>query len=375
MSINSESLAGILDSANEYLQNGRFIEAATICQSALGGQPDNPDISRMLAIIYIEEGNYHARTGRLKNAINDYRRVFALRQEFHSTAQKYIDNTLMEVRRLEGAIADVEQSSRLPSIQITKEDRLNSSLSPQKLNLATYLYQHFGFLLVADLFPKKYIHQLHDYMRSKYARYFEARTYPDALPVGDKRNMITIELEGAFNNPDIYANPLVLPLLERLLGNDLILQSYGAVISLPGAGLQRLHKDTGPLFEDHELNNKLPSHAITLGIPLIEMNGVNGTTRVIPGSHQPHRMGKSVKVFDPVVKPGSCFLFDYRLDHQGTENRSDNIRPLMYNIYSRPWFRDCYNYSRQSRLVIDAANYQKVPSQNRKLIDWAKNEG
>ena len=97
--------------------------------------------------------------------------------------------------------------------------------------------------------------------------------------------MITITLEGPFNNPEIYANQLLLPLFERLLGNDFILQSYGAVISLPGADLQRLHKDTGSLFEDSELVSRLPSYAITLGIPLIEMNGINGTTRVIPGSH------------------------------------------------------------------------------------------
>ena len=85
-------------------------------------------------------------------------------------------------------------------------------------------------------------------------------------------------------------------------------------------------------------------------------------------------MRNSIKVFDPVVKPGSCFLFDYKLDHQGTENKSGNIRPLMYNIYSRAWFRDCYNYSRQSRLDIDEENYARIPEEHRKLFDWARKD-
>jgi len=81
----------------------------------------------------------------------------------------------------------------------------------------------------------------------------------------------------------------------------------------------------------------LPATAITVGIPLLEMNEVHGTTALWPGSHRDGGRLKEESI-NPIVREGSCMLWDFRLWHAGTPNRSALPRPLLYLTYCRPWF-------------------------------------
>lgn len=47
--------------------------------------------------------------------------------------------------------------------------------------------------------------------------------------------------------------------------------------------------------------------------------------------------------FAPGARIGDCLLVDYRLLHGGTANRGNNLRSIVYLIYSRPWFGDYRN--------------------------------
>lgn len=157
----------------------------------------------------------------------------------------------------------------------------------------------------------------------RYASRFAAGRPEDALKVGSRRFMLTVEMEAPFLDEALYANPLVLPVLQQLLGPDLVLGSFASVTSLPGAKEQHLHRDN-PLLFGPALNRFLPPHAINLFIPLREFNKTNGTTRLMPGSHlKPDEEGKLSPALDPVVPLGCGLLVDYRLFHQGTANRSD----------------------------------------------------
>jgi hypothetical protein len=76
--------------------------------------------------------------------------------------------------------------------------------------------------------------------------------------------------------------------------------------------------------------------------------------------------------FDPVADVGDCLLVDYRLLHMGMANRSDNVRPILYNIYQRPWFRDSKNYAKQEPILISDDEYAKIPAQHRRLFSWLR---
>lgn len=243
------------------------------------------------------------------------------------------------------------------------------------------LYLQNGFLLVKNAFDPAFVAKLHDAFIERYDAYFADKIYDDALEVGDKRNMVTVALEGVFNTRDLYAPSNVFPMLEFLLSKKLILAALGSVVSLPGAPQQHLHRDYDNIYEPgftypglETVIAKGPPYAITLGIPLVPITRKTGNTRFWPGTHL-----SSVSKKDPNLGPGvdfeaalgSCYLFDYRILHCGVANTSDTVRPLLYNIYTRPWFRDPLNYSKQEPVRVTEAEFKKIPEEYRGLFAWA----
>ena len=102
------------------------------------------------------------------------------------------------------------------------------------------------------------------------------------LKVGDKRFMESINI--SFDDFNLICAPKVLQILKGLLGDDLVLNSYTSVISLPGAKDQGLHSDGATLFDD-SIASELPPHAVTVAIPLIDINHECGSTAVWSESH------------------------------------------------------------------------------------------
>jgi ectoine hydroxylase-related dioxygenase (phytanoyl-CoA dioxygenase family) len=143
-------------------------------------------------------------------------------------------------------------------------------------------------------------------------------------------------LEPPFDTPPLFANPYLLPVIGAELGDGFVLGSFGIVCSLPSAPAQNRHHDGGVLFRSG-IDYVLPTTAITVGIPLLEMNEVHGTTALWLGSHR-DRGRLQEDGIKPIVHEGSCMLWDFRLWHRGTPNRSTLPRPLLFMTYCRPWF-------------------------------------
>jgi len=143
--------------------------------------------------------------------------------------------------------------------------------------------------------------------------------------------------------------------------------------------MQGIHYDHPSIYNDGEVQDiaeKLPAFAITAVIPLVDITEETGPTRMWPGSHlvsqeQSQKFIDSDEFIDPVVSAGDCILFDYRLLHTGLPNRSELVRPILYNVYYRPWFRDIVNYSKQNPLLISEEAYRNIPDRFVKLFSWA----
>jgi hypothetical protein len=217
-----------------------------------------------------------------------------------------------------------------------------------------------GWLQVDNVFDKAFI----DELRQDFDRQYDAlsasdQAYRGYLRVGDERLMLSIELTGPFLNPDLYAQPVLLRILAQFLGTDLLIDSITCVVALPGAGEQNPHRDHVVLFQQQgELNARLPPHAVTAVIPLVDLTPETGTTKLFPGTHR----GAATDGFElPYVTRGSCFLMDYRIKHQGTANRSRAQRPVLYLVFSRPWFTDIKNFQCQPRINITPAELRKIP--------------
>jgi hypothetical protein len=245
---------------------------------------------------------------------------------------------------------------------------------------AAELFIEQGCLLVKGALDRGYVEQLHRAYLDTYHSYFEDREFTDALNVGDKRTQVTVDINGPFNSPQLYANDFILPVLKLVLGEQLILGGFGSVVSLPGALDQHTHRDHPNIYELPEaettepwIDMLLPPYALNLIVPLVPLDASNGTTRLWVGSHLVVKSrAQQMPSVDPVAELGDCILVDYRLLHAGTANRSERPRPILYNMYCRPWFRDSRNYRKQRPVRISRDEYGRVPEQFRHLFAWRR---
>jgi ectoine hydroxylase-related dioxygenase (phytanoyl-CoA dioxygenase family) len=226
-----------------------------------------------------------------------------------------------------------------------------------------------GFVILDNVISPEKIRALHAEFTRSYGRYMNRIDFDDTLKVGNRRHMISVELTGGFRDPVVYGNPYVLALVRYTLEHDAILESFGAFISLPGSRAQHVHRDGRFLF-DSPIATLLPAHAVTFVMPLVDMNRKNGTTSVWPASHRRKVRDKKAAPLPLDVPVGSCALWDYRLHHRGTANRSDAPRPILYCTYSRHWFQDTRNFIKpdQQHLMYDGTFLKSVPEDRRSLF-------
>jgi ectoine hydroxylase-related dioxygenase (phytanoyl-CoA dioxygenase family) len=252
----------------------------------------------------------------------------------------------------------------LPFIRLSENELTEGTLDPATRLLVRQAFNNAGVVIIENVFAPEYIVSLRNAFASCYARHLMDRESDETLKVGDKRIMVPVEVAEQFNAPQLYANPLLFPLMQDMLGQECVLGSLGAVTALPGAEDQHIHRDHPFLFQEEAIDTLMPAYAVNVIIPLIAVDEHHGTTRVWPGSHRiwPPDEAKQLPSEDPVVPLGSCILMDYRLLHGGTANRSQEMRPILYVIYHRPWFKDYVNFAKVRELRISAEEYSNIPA-------------
>lgn len=242
----------------------------------------------------------------------------------------------------------------------------------EMLAKASYCLRVDGTLILEDIINPALIRQAREAFLQRYDRYLGEQSHHDALQVGERRLMITVDLEPPFERRELIANPLLLSVLKAAFEDDVILGAYGVVCSLPAAPCQHIHQDGADLFGQAALNRLLPLVAVTVGIPLLEMNAMYGTTALWPRSHRDETLATTQIAEEPQVREGSCAIWDYRLRHRGTPNRSNLPRPLLYMTYCRAWFWDHKNYRQQAAVRAPKRFLAGLPEDLRRLLTRAQ---
>ena len=233
----------------------------------------------------------------------------------------------------------------LPIIRLSDKELISISLDPTTRLLAWQVFASKGVLVIENAFAPELIVSLKNAVMTNYAWHLVDQKTDETLKVGHKQILVPIEIDGVFNEPHLQANPFVFPIVQHILGAKCILRSFGAVIAFPGADDQHIHRDHPFLFQEEVVDTLMPAFAVNVIVPLVHINGRNGTTRVWPCSHRVWADDKAKQLTseEAVAQAGSCILMDYRLFHQGTANHSERARPILYLTYHRPWFKDYVN--------------------------------
>jgi ectoine hydroxylase-related dioxygenase (phytanoyl-CoA dioxygenase family) len=253
----------------------------------------------------------------------------------------------------------------------SEAERGAGSFGSEAIEQASQRFRIDGALIIEDILDAAIIVEARRAFGERYSHYLDGSEHEDALKVGDRRLLITIKLDPPFDDPRLFANPYLLPVLNAALDDGFVLSAFGIVCSLSSAPAQHRHADGGILFPRSGIDKLLPAAAITVGIPLLEMNEVHGTTTLWLGSHR-HTNHPGDEGIEPVVREGSCMLWDFRLKHRGTPNRSVLPRPLLYMTYCRPWFVEHLNFNaknpKQKPLLVNKNFLSGLSEQHQRLL-------
>ena len=191
------------------------------------------------------------------------------------------------------------------------------------------------------------------------------------MEVGGSRYEVILPMTGAFGEPQAFANTLLIRFLAPLLGRDLHLNSFTAVISHPGAPQQRVHRDYPHLFFEPGVGPSLLAHAVNVVVPLIDVDMETGPTGVWLGSHRVQDLTVDPKAITVCpLQRGDCIVLDYRTLHAGLANRGNRVRPIVYMVYARPWFFDHANHVNRRRIPVDMPleRYDELPDSVRPIV-------
>src|SRR5262249_32258579 len=175
-------------------------------------------------------------------------------------------------RRVAGKIRGRGRRTMLPTITVSAEEQTAGQLAPETVAEATHQFFLQGTLVVRKAFPADLLRNLHAAFLQRYQQYLVHQEHPDALTVGDKRYMVTLDFEPPVDTPLLYANPFISAVVARSLGVDYLMGSFGAVVSLPGSETQHIHRDSERLFSESNLDLILPVYALTLVVPLVSID-------------------------------------------------------------------------------------------------------
>jgi Phytanoyl-CoA dioxygenase (PhyH)/SEC-C motif len=264
-------------------------------------------------------------------------------------------------------------------IAVSASEIASGKLTPDTDGRARAALHIHGCVLLRGAFPTATVEAMHREFLSQFGildvaemRNRAAKPPPNRLiQVGTGRYDIILPMTGAFGRTEVFANELLLRFLGPLLGGDVHLNSFSAVVSHPGAPPQRAHRDYPHLFSEPGVGPNMLVHAVNVVVPLIDVDMETGPTGVWLGSHRLQDVSvESESITVCPLRRGDCMLLDYRTLHAGLPNQSGRARPIIYMVYARPWFFDHGNHVRLSRVPVDMplGRYEELPASVRPLM-------
>jgi hypothetical protein len=263
-------------------------------------------------------------------------------------------------------------------VHVSAGEAAGGELTPGTASAAHAAFDEHGCVVLRGAFPLATVEAMHREYVAQFgtldwaAMQAESEKPPPNrfLRVGGARYDLTLRMTGTFGRTEVFANALLLKFLGPLLGDEIHLSNFTAVVSHPGASQQHTHRDNDHLFFNPGVGPNLPVYAVNVAVPLIDVDRRTGPTGVLLGSH---RLAQGVVVEDArmtacELRRGDLMLLDYRTLHAGLPNASGQARPIVYMVYARPWFFDHVNHVNRIPLDMPLERYQETPASVRPLL-------
>jgi ectoine hydroxylase-related dioxygenase (phytanoyl-CoA dioxygenase family) len=153
---------------------------------------------------------------------------------------------------------------------------------------------------------------------------------------------VTLPFQPPFAEPRIFEDDTLLRVVERLVGDDMIMVQLATDTPVLGSDYQDIHRDAPPLFP--EIGEETPAFQLAINFPLVDVTSDNGPIEIARGTHRlpkaegMRRLEASEVTLEPVpMQLGDVMVRDVRGLHRGTPNRTREPRPMVVIGYSRRW--------------------------------------
>lgn len=222
-----------------------------------------------------------------------------------------------------------------------------------------------GICRVPGLIPREKVER----WREAFDRLVEARrgTPGGLAPRGTARHYLTLPWVEPFADPDVFANPTVLGVLDRVLAQEYVLVQLGADVAEPGAEYQEVHRDYRPLFADDVVT---PLYALAVNFPLVEVTPENGPfemarrTHVLPREEGLARVESGELPLEQfLAEPGDVTIRTPLALHRGTPNVAAAPRPMIVLGYAMHWL-----HTPNVELNVPRRLFASWPEETRRLL-------
>ena len=263
-------------------------------------------------------------------------------------------------------------------VAVSASETASGEFAPATESAAHAAFEEHGCVLLRGAFPLATVEAMHREYVAQFGKLDWAAMQAESdkpppnrfLRVGGARYDLTLRMTGTFGRAEVFANAPLLKFLAPLLGNEIHLSNFTAVVSHPGASQQHAHRDNDHLFFNPGVGPNLPVYAVNVAVPLIDVDHRTGPTGVWLGSH---RLAQGLAVENESMticelRRGDLMLLDYRTVHAGLPNASRQARPIVYMVYARPWFFDHANHVSRIPLDMPLERYNELPEAVRPLL-------
>ncbi len=263
-------------------------------------------------------------------------------------------------------------------LTLSKKELAEGQIRNDKLQTAIEQINSNGYIIIDEVIPRDLTEQLHLAFESMLNE-FNSRK---GGKFKNKRVQIPLPFIDPYTDERVINNPIVIPILEQILGEDLRCIYFSSDTPMPGSDSQNVHCDVMPLFKNLPL--ALPSFAALVVIPLVDVDERNAPLEVWPGgTHlnpvslgalddsmnqhlQINRTAEHMLSEKLHMSAGSIMIRDIRMWHRGTANRSEHPRTNLTLIYSKSW----YGYGSQIQIPDEA--YKGLSEKARQIFRYEK---
>jgi ectoine hydroxylase-related dioxygenase (phytanoyl-CoA dioxygenase family) len=221
-----------------------------------------------------------------------------------------------------------------------------------------------GICLIRGLFDQTLI----DEWAVAFDRTFQERQRQGSLaPRGKARCYMTLPWVAPFADPTVFANSMIMAVLNRVFFQEYKLVQLAVDIPLQGSDYQEIHRDFRPLFSDQITT---PLYAVAVNFPLVEVTAENGPFEMARGTHRMPREEGLVKVRAGEIpmeqfymQPGDVMIRSPLALHRGTPNHTPQPRPMVVMGYVMHWL-----HTQKVDLTLSNDYYQSLSPDLQQLL-------